>query len=90
MPFRFAEISKVLLDVASDDLASPDKLRGLLKDIREARQAKAREKIGKLDPNATELKGLCAMEVNELRPFMVQASWVAAQLDKGFNEGRVA
>lgn len=37
------EISKILLDVASDDLEQPDKLRSLLKDLREARQAKSRE-----------------------------------------------
>jgi GINS complex subunit 2 len=66
LPFRFAEISKVILDMlvgtllgyeddtetvdsASDDLENPDKIRTLLKDIREARQAKSREGITKLD-----------------------------------------
>lgn len=36
-------------DSASDDLENPDKIRTLLKDIREARQAKSREGITKLD-----------------------------------------
>lgn len=66
LPFRFAEISKVLLDVyvsfpippragiqidssASDDLENPDRLRSLLKDLREARQAKSRDGLKKLD-----------------------------------------
>jgi hypothetical protein len=34
---------------ASDDLENPDKIRTLLKDIREARQSKSREGISKLD-----------------------------------------
>ena len=34
---------------ASDDFQDPDKLRFLLKDIREARQAKSREGLAKLD-----------------------------------------
>lgn len=34
---------------ASDDVESPDKIRTLLKDIREARQAKSREGLQKLD-----------------------------------------
>jgi GINS complex subunit 2 len=67
LPFRFTEISKVLLDVcviqltflyailipqcirASDDLENPDKLRTLLKDLREARQAKSRDGLKTLD-----------------------------------------
>ncbi|EIW72626.1 hypothetical protein TREMEDRAFT_26914 [Tremella mesenterica DSM 1558] len=39
---RFVEVSKVLLDVAPDDLAQPALLRSLLKDLREVRQAKIR------------------------------------------------
>lgn len=34
---------------ASDDIYNPDKLRSLLKDLREARQAKSREGLRKLD-----------------------------------------
>lgn len=34
---------------ASDDLDNPDKLRSLLKDLREARQAKSREGLKQLD-----------------------------------------
>ncbi|KAI0796955.1 Psf2-domain-containing protein [Abortiporus biennis] len=80
LPFRFMEISKVLLDVASDDFQNPDKLRSLLKDIREARQAKSREGISKLDHSALDLPNLCAMEINEIRPFFVRAMGVITQL----------
>ncbi|KAG6910953.1 hypothetical protein DXG01_006007 [Tephrocybe rancida] len=51
LPFRFTEVSKILLDVASDDLENPDKLRYLLKDLREARQAKSRDGLQTLDHN---------------------------------------
>jgi GINS complex subunit 2 len=34
---------------ASDDLENPDKLRSLLKDLREARQAKCRDGLKTLD-----------------------------------------
>ena len=36
-------------DSASDDVENPDKIRTLLKDIREVRQAKSREGITRLD-----------------------------------------
>lgn len=34
---------------AADDFQEPDKIRSLLKDIREARQAKSREGLAKID-----------------------------------------
>lgn len=37
------------LSRASDDLENPDKLRSLLKDLREARQAKSRDGLKTLD-----------------------------------------
>ena len=64
MPFRYAEVAKVLLDMyvcsrprvflliilrAPDDIMEPDKIRILLKDIREARQAKSRQLLLTLD-----------------------------------------
>ncbi|KAH8094842.1 Psf2-domain-containing protein [Cristinia sonorae] len=82
MPFRFAEIAKVLLDVASDDFQNSDRLRSLLKDIREARQAKSREGLSKLDHSDLNLPNLCAIEINEIRPFFVRAMGVLTQLTK--------
>lgn len=79
LPFRFAEISKVLLDVASDDLENPDKLRTLLKDLREARQAKSRDGLKTLDYSELSLPNLCSMEINEIRPFFVQSMSVLAK-----------
>lgn len=41
--------TKLTPNSASDDLENPDKIRTLLKDIREARQSKSREGVAKLD-----------------------------------------
>jgi len=79
-PFRFAEIAKLLLDVASDDIQNSDKVRSLLKDIREARQAKSREGLQKIDHSELSLPNLCSMEINEIRPFFVHAMGVLTQL----------
>ncbi|KAF8663370.1 hypothetical protein AX16_000945 [Volvariella volvacea WC 439] len=73
LPFRYSEISKVLLDVASDDLENPDKLRSLLKDFREARQAKTRAGLVKINSNELSLVNFCAMEVNEIRPYFIES-----------------
>jgi len=80
LPFRFAEIAKVILDVASDDLENPDKIRSLLKDLREARQAKSRDGIKQLDHSELSLPNLCSMEINEIRPYFVQSMSILTQL----------
>ncbi|KAJ3544693.1 hypothetical protein NMY22_g2689 [Coprinellus aureogranulatus] len=80
LPFRFTEISKVLLDVASDDLENPDQVRSLLKDLREARQAKSREGLKHLDHSELGLTGLASMEINEIRPFFVQSMSILTKL----------
>ena len=41
---------------APDDIHSPEKIRGLLKDIREARQAKSRDGLAKLDPDLLDVR----------------------------------
>lgn len=80
LPFRFAEIAKVILDTASDNVQNPDKVRSLLKDLREARQAKSREGLAKLDHSELSLPNLCSMEINEIRPYFTQAMNVFTQL----------
>ncbi|KAI0920928.1 hypothetical protein AcW2_006053 [Taiwanofungus camphoratus] len=80
LPFRFAEVAKILLDVAPDDISNPDKIRSLLQDIREARQAKSREGLSKLDHSELSLPNLCSMEINEIRPFFIRAMGVLTQL----------
>ena len=81
---------------ASDDLDNPDKIRSLLKDLREARQAKSREGLKTLDHSElsvcnrnyfqqillilTQLPNLCSMEINEIRPYFVQSMSILTQI----------
>ncbi|KAF5322888.1 hypothetical protein D9619_000623 [Psilocybe cf. subviscida] len=90
LPFRFAEISKVILDVASDDLENPDKIRSLLKDLREARQAKSRDGLKTLDHSELSLPNLCSMEINEIRPYFVQSMSILTQLVRNPEASRLA
>ena len=46
---------------ASDDLENPDKIRTLLKDIREVRQAKSREGVTKLDHSELGVRDLLSL-----------------------------
>ena len=88
LPFRFAEIAKVILDVyvlqsrqsrslfatlcrASDDLESPDKIRSLLKDLREARQAKSRDGIKQLDHSELSVSLVSSSLCTELKSIIV-------------------
>ncbi|EJD53955.1 GINS complex, PSF2 component [Auricularia subglabra TFB-10046 SS5] len=80
LPFRYLEISKVLLDIASDDLMHPDRLRLLLKDIREARQAKIRQGLPSVGEPVLGLPNISAMEINEVRPFFIKAMGVLQKL----------
>lgn len=43
---------------ASDDLENPDKLRSLLKDLREARQAKSRDGLKTLDHSELSVRAI--------------------------------
>ncbi|KAG8729396.1 DNA replication protein psf2 [Ceratobasidium sp. 428] len=80
MPFRYIEISKILLDVAFDDIPSSERVRNLLKDIQEARQAKLRAGLKDLDHLQLSFPNICAMEINELRPFFIKAMEVKGRL----------
>ncbi|TFY71993.1 hypothetical protein EVG20_g1022 [Dentipellis fragilis] len=89
LPFRFTEVAKVLLDIASDDIQNPDKIRYLLKDIREARQAKSRQGLQMIDHNELSLANLCSMEINEIRPFFVRAMGVLTQVNRDTATDRI-
>ncbi|GAA6048065.1 hypothetical protein JCM3770_000174 [Rhodotorula araucariae] len=81
LPRDYLEVSKVLLEVASDDVPSPDRVRLLLKDIREARQAKVREGLGAINAVHLGMPNLSAIELAELRPFFSLAFTRLRDLD---------
>lgn len=69
LPYHWFEMSEMLLDAASDDVGEPDRVRQLLRDIREVRLAKMRKGVEVLtgDGEGTRLDGVGAMEVSESR-----------------------
>ncbi|GAA6062594.1 hypothetical protein JCM10212_004189 [Sporobolomyces blumeae] len=81
LPRDYLEVSKVLLDVASDDVTEPDRIRLVLKDIREARQAKIREGLAAVNSVHLGMPNLSTLELAELKPFFTQSFVRLAQLD---------
>lgn len=84
LPRHFVETSKVLLDVASDDLAHPGQIRTLLKDLRESRQAKIRiglQSDGVMRGTYLQVTNLTAMELCEMRPFLVKMMGMMQSLE---------
>ncbi len=72
LPYHWFEVSEILLEAASDDIPEADRVRQLLRDIREVRLAKMRKQVENLagDGEGTRLDGVGAMEVAESRGFM--------------------
>ncbi|KAG0172777.1 DNA replication protein psf2 [Apophysomyces sp. BC1034] len=73
LPFHYMETAQMLLESAPDDVPNAEQVRTLLKDLREARQAKARMGLDELDDKWLGMKNLSFMEINEIRPFYTRA-----------------
>ncbi|KAI9247879.1 DNA replication complex GINS protein PSF2 [Sporodiniella umbellata] len=73
LPFHYMEIAQLLIDTAADDIPNVGQIRGLLKNLRETRQAKARLGLDYLDDKYLGMNNLSLMEVNEIRPFFTKA-----------------
>lgn len=76
--------SLFFLHSAPDDLENPDRLRSLLKDIREARQAKSREGLDQLDHNELTVSSLIGR--NTRRPttstsYLTYVPWRSTKFD---------
>lgn len=73
LPWHWIPTSKILLDVCSDDfIDSPHELRSLIQDLREIRMLKTRQGFAMVDDEYLELTGLSLLEINEIRPFLLQ------------------
>ncbi len=82
MTTSFSDIIFNSIYRASDDIPNSDKLRLVLKDLREARQAKSREGLQQLDHSELSLPNLCSMEINEIRPFFIRSMGIFTQLQR--------
>ncbi|KAL8280044.1 hypothetical protein RQP46_007625 [Phenoliferia psychrophenolica] len=81
VPHDYLEVSKVLLEIASDDIPTPDTIRLLLKSIREARQSKIRLGLAALNPSHLQMPHASSLELNELRGFFTIAHKRLVMLD---------
>ncbi|CAG8974485.1 hypothetical protein HYALB_00011635 [Hymenoscyphus albidus] len=72
LPYHWLELGEILLEACSDDIPEADKVRTLLRDLREVRISKIREVTKVLEGGGVvSLKGVGAMEVAEGRQFTV-------------------
>ncbi|ODV98531.1 hypothetical protein PACTADRAFT_24940, partial [Pachysolen tannophilus NRRL Y-2460] len=73
LPWHWIEISKMLLDKASDDLVDPPhQLRSLIQDLLEVRLTKTRQGIKELNVSYIQLDNLSMTEISTLKPFCIQ------------------
>jgi GINS complex subunit 2 len=75
LPYHWFEVSEMLLDAAADDMGdhgTQDRVRQLLRDLREVRLAKMRRGVEALngEGDGVRLDGIGAMEVSESRGFI--------------------
>ncbi|KAG0045757.1 DNA replication protein psf2 [Gryganskiella cystojenkinii] len=80
LPYHFMETAQILLENACDDIPCADTVRMLLKDLREARQSKARQGVASLGSVYVQMDNIGLMEINEIRPFFTKAFYELAKL----------
>lgn len=82
LPQNWMEVSKILLARAPDDmLDTVTQLRLALQDLRETRLLKINSGLKDLNESNFTLTGLSLMEVNEMRPFVVEVMDNLRKLD---------
>ncbi|CAF9918169.1 MAG: DNA replication protein psf2 [Alectoria fallacina] len=71
LPYHWLELGEMLLEAASDDIAEPDNVRRVMRDLREVRMAKMRAGVGVLEGGReVNMNGVGGMEVAEGRTFI--------------------
>ncbi|KXN70473.1 Psf2-domain-containing protein [Conidiobolus coronatus NRRL 28638] len=70
LPFRFIEISQLILPWVELDVNELDEIRSKLKNIREIRQNKVREGIQAVDQNYLQVDNISHLELNLIRPML--------------------
>ncbi|KAJ7962127.1 DNA replication complex GINS protein PSF2 [Quillaja saponaria] len=75
LPFHYVEISRLLFDLARDDIPDVYMVRSLIEDIRDVRFHKVETDLEAFNGRtvAVKIKNLSAMEVNIVRPFIGRA-----------------
>lgn len=88
LPWNWLELSKILLAKAPDDLLdSSTQIRSLIQDLREVRLLKSRRGLRELNESNIQLNGISLMEINELRPFVINVMSKLQQLHDCVDNG---
>lgn len=83
LPDNWLEVSKLFFDFAHDDLSDEvHKFRALVQDLKEIRMIKVRRGIAHVNESNLQLDNLSVLEINEIRPLLVQTMGKLAALDK--------
>ncbi|KAI3662048.1 hypothetical protein MP638_005496 [Amoeboaphelidium occidentale] len=91
LPFRYIEISKLLLEHAADDLPEAAELRSLLHDIQQHRSRKIRKGLKYINPHLIQMNNIGSMEINQVRTVFTRAMRMEHDFEistatDGFNE----
>lgn len=72
--YHFLAVSAVLLEVASDDIPNSDRVRSLIADIVDLRQAKIKSGLAGIDKDATHIKltNISSIELISIRDFLAR------------------
>ena len=71
LPYHWLELGEILLEAAPDDFEEPDRVKHLMRDLREVRLAKLRDGVNVLDAGGgVKMNGVGGMEVAEGRAFI--------------------
>ncbi|KAG0296343.1 DNA replication protein psf2 [Dissophora globulifera] len=89
LPYHYMETAQLLLENACDDIPSADAVRTLLKDLREARQSKARQGVAALGLAYLQMDNIGLMEINEIRPFFTKAFYEIQKLRPTVNANEI-
>lgn len=71
LPYHWLELGEILLEATPDDFEEPDRVKQLLRDIREVRLAKLRNGVNVLDAGGgVRMNGVGGLEIAEGRAFI--------------------
>jgi GINS complex subunit 2 len=87
LPSNWLELSKIFFDRAPDDVNDEIyKLKSLIQDLKEIRMIKVKKGLKLINESHLQLDGLSLMEINEIRPFVVEVMAKLTKLNKSVKQ----
>lgn len=88
LPNNWLELSKLIFEYASDDINDEVyKLKSLVQDLKEIRMIKVQKGLELINESHLQLDNLSLLEINEIRPFVVEIMGKLTSLDKSTSTG---